>query len=39
MQTVKQKRYFIDPQTLPTGVSLEQIQRVLEQQETKKSKS
>lgn len=36
MQTVKQNRYFIDPQTLPTGVSLEQIQRVIERQETKK---
>lgn len=32
MQTVKQQRYFIDPQTLPPGVKLDQIERVLERE-------
>lgn len=39
MQTVKQKRYFIDPQTLPPGVKLEQIERVLELEESQKVQS
>lgn len=39
MQIVKQKRYSIDAQTLPTGVSLEQVERVLEREETQKAKS
>lgn len=39
MQTVKQKRYFIDPQTLPPGVKLEQIERVLEREESQKVQS
>ena len=39
MQTVKQQRYFIDSQTLPPGVKLDQIERVLEREETQKVQS
>lgn len=38
MQLVKQKRYFIDPATLPNGVNLEKIERALEQNDAKKQK-